>query len=184
MVIIEMMPAHHTSGARGLAMETKMPLVPCIRATVCPQGWVLVPAIILRLLLACDPTFRCGLRAVVVSAEDLEHYGDVFLVLYRVTYVAFYPCSVRSRTASGEDAFAHLLGDGKVRYPVAVDVPDLALTTMERDGAKPARSRGDAGPAENLLLNGYHVAVHDFSLPGGFDDALRSTAPFFRQLNF
>ena len=128
-------------------MKTKMPLVPRTRAFVCLQGWVLGPAIILRLLLACGPTFRCGLRAVVVSAEDLEHHGDVFLVLYRVAYVAFYPCSVRLRTASGEDAFAHLLGDGKVRYPVAVDVPDLALTIMERDGAKPARGRGDAGPA-------------------------------------
>src|ERR687898_735898 len=74
MVVIEMMPAHHASGARGLAMETKMPLVPRTRAIVCPQGWVLVPAIILRLLLARGPTLRCGLRTVVVSAEDLEHH--------------------------------------------------------------------------------------------------------------
>src|ERR671917_1426369 len=134
-------------------METKIPLAPPPGFFFSPRGGVPAPAIILRLLLACGPTFRCGLRAVVVSAEDLEHHGDVFLVLYRVAYVAFYPCAVWLRTTSGEDVFAHLLGDGKVRYPVAVDVPDLALPIMERDGAKPARPRGDAGPAEYLLLN-------------------------------
>src|SRR5215218_1570100 len=44
------------------------------------------PSLLLRVLRTTP--LSCGLRPVVVAAEDLEHHGDVLLVLQRVANVA------------------------------------------------------------------------------------------------
>ena len=62
----------------------------------------------------------------VVPAQDLEYHGDVLLILYRIAYIALYPRPVRTCVSSCEDAFAHLRGDWKVRYTVAVNVPPIS----------------------------------------------------------
>src|SRR3712207_5783290 len=100
------------------------------------------------------------LRPVVVPAEDLEHRGDVLPILDGVAYVALHPGPMRTSAASREDALAHLTRNGEVGYPVAVDVPDLALTIPKRGGAEPAGLRGHAGPGEDLPLDSQKVAVH------------------------